>query len=250
MASSVVGLLSMLRAMAPEHDWHWLAHRANVLAANQTPTRPKHHRIVTPEAILSVAFEEMLRLRANQFAEKHAFSRYRNALMIAIAANVPLRRRNLCGLSLGGNFKRIDQGWLIDISGTDTKNRDPIVAELASILTPFIDVFVRDVHPRLLRHTPCDALWINALGKPMTGHALYLRFIKATKRLYGRPLNPHLLRDCAATSLAGYSPDHVLIARDLLGQRDQRSTEEHYIHAPQREASRRANVILKKKLRR
>jgi hypothetical protein len=38
-----------------------------------------------------------------------------------------------------------------------------------------------------------------------------------TKRAFGRPINPHLFRDCAATSIAIHDLEHVRIATSILG---------------------------------
>ena len=43
------------------------------------------------------------------------------------------------------------------------------------------------------------------------------RITKLTQRLFGTPINPHLLRDCAASSLATVSADMAQAAPALLG---------------------------------
>ena len=50
----------------------------------------------------------------------------------------------------------------------------------------------------------------------MTQMALYDRIMLQTKAAFGLPLNPHLFRDCAATSIAIQDPEHVRIAASLL----------------------------------
>ena len=54
----------------------------------------------------------------------------------------------------------------------------------------------------------------------------------------GHTINPHLFRDCAATSLAIEDPRHVRIAASLLGHRRFKTTERYYIQARNIEASR------------
>ena len=53
----------------------------------------------------------------------------------------------------------------------------------------------------------------------------------------GRAINPHLFRDCAATSIAIDDPGHVGIACRLLGHRAASTTERYYNHARGVEAS-------------
>jgi integrase/recombinase XerD len=48
---------------------------------------------------------------------------------------------------------------------------------------------------------------------------------------FGHMINPHLFRDCAATSIMIEAPKHVRIAARLLGHATLRTTERHYILA-------------------
>lgn len=249
LTSSIRGLQATLWAMAPDVDWQWLRQTVNILKANQKPTRNKASRILPSGRIYATALREMSDLKRTGFIKRHALPHYRNALMLAITAAVPLRRRNLAALSLGKTIRQLDGIWLIDIPGTQTKNGDAVEAELPFSLAPYIETYQRIVHPNLLRGTVSDAFWINQDGKPMRDHAIYLRFIKTTTRLMGRPMPPHLLRDCAASTLAGISSDHIVIAQDLLTHRGGRTTEQYYIHGQQREASHKINEILSKKLK-
>jgi integrase len=61
----------------------------------------------------------------------------------------------------------------------------------------------------------------------------------------GRAINPHLFRDCVATSIAIDDPHHVHVASRLLGHRKMSTTEQHYNLARSVEASRLLqNVVL------
>jgi integrase/recombinase XerD len=54
-----------------------------------------------------------------------------------------------------------------------------------------------------------------------------------TRKAFGHAVNPHLFRDCAATSIALAAPAGMHIARDVLGHASLKTTEQHYIHADQ-----------------
>lgn len=75
-------------------------------------------------------------------------------------------------------------------------------------------------------------------------HAVYHRLTKLTRCLFGTPINPHLLRDCAASSLAAVSADTARAAAPLLGHRHFSTTERYYIQADNLAASRRLGSIL------
>ena len=83
-----------------------------------------------------------------------------------------------------------------------------------------------------------DALWLSMHGSPMTDNGIYIRIVARTREGLGQPINPHLFRDCAATSIAIDDPGHVGIASRLLGHRTGSTTERHYNQARSVEASR------------
>jgi hypothetical protein len=69
--------------------------------------------------------------------------------------------------------------------------------------------------------------------------ALARRVIDHTRSEFGRPISPHLFRDCAATSIAVDNPKHVGDASLVPGHADHKMTEKHYNHARSLQASRR-----------
>ena len=75
-------------------------------------------------------------------------------------------------------------------------------------------------------------------GSPMTDNGIYIRIVARTREGLGQPINPHLFRDCVATSIAIDDPAHVGIASRLLGHRTGSTTERHYNQARSVEASR------------
>lgn len=79
---------------------------------------------------------------------------------------------------------------------------------------------------------------MSASGAPMTRNAIYMRVTARTRDGLGRSINPHLFRDCAATSIAIDDPGHIGIASRLLGHRTASTTERYYNHARSLEASR------------
>jgi hypothetical protein len=86
--------------------------------------------------------------------------------------------------------------------------------------------------------TISDALWLSMYGPPMNDNAIYIRIVARTRQGLGQAINPHLFRDCAATSIAIDDPAHVGIASRLLGHRTRSTTERYYNQARSVEASR------------
>jgi site-specific recombinase XerD len=83
-----------------------------------------------------------------------------------------------------------------------------------------------------------NALWLSMHGLPLSDNAIYIRIVKRTRDGLGRAINPHLFRDCAATSVAIDDPAHVRIASRLLSHRAASTTERYYNQAGNIEASR------------
>jgi integrase len=79
----------------------------------------------------------------------------------------------------------------------------------------------------------------------MNRRTIHDRITIRTLEGLGRAINPHLFRDCAATSIAIDDPDHVRIASPLLGHRSISTTENYYNQARGVEAIRlMQNVLL------
>jgi len=65
--------------------------------------------------------------------------RYRDALLVALTAFLPLRRTNLALLAIGTTIQRDRDAWSISIPGQLVKNGEPIDADLANWLGERVD---------------------------------------------------------------------------------------------------------------
>ena len=164
---------------------------------------------------------------------------FRDGLMIALLAARPLRRRNLAAIVIGTNLLRTgNQFWLRFVAG-ETKNRRPIDVPLPVELTPFMERYL-DVHrPALLDGSNAEHLWVSSKGRPMSIPTIYGRIMKLTRDEFGVGINPHLFRDCAATSVAVDDPDHVRISAALLGHCSLSTTQRYYDQSRMLAAGRR-----------
>lgn len=75
---------------------------------------------------------------------------------------------------------------------------------------------------------------------------MFSQISKVTERAFGKPINPHLFRDCAVTFVALDDPKHIGIAAPILGHTDPRTTEQYYILAQQIAAGRKLQASLQK----
>ena len=166
-------------------------------------------------------------------------SRYRDVLSLGLLAQRPLRRRNISGLVLGEHLT-LDNGiWYCHIPGDETKDGSPISFTLpederfCATFTHYLLVSRQRLlrGPALATNNLQDIngpLWISTRGTAMTSHAFYYGITRISDELLGAPLNPHLLRDCAASALSSDAPEYILAASRILGHRDLTTTLGHY----------------------
>jgi integrase len=174
---------------------------------------------------------------------------FRDTLMLAILAARPLRLRNLAGIRIGRHLVRQGKVWLLTFPADEVKNRRPLEHDLPDGLAPFLATYLERIRPSFLKGAASDVLWLGFEGEPLTPHSVYLGIMWGSRRLLGVAINPHLLRDCAATSLANVSPAAALSAAALLGHQNFATTERYYVRANQLEAGRAINALLANLLR-
>lgn len=231
-------LLAAIRVIAPDQDWTWLRQVVRRLEANVRPSKDKLPRLRSAGEIAAWAYQEMdAILEAPPLRNPH--TRYRDALMIALLISCPIRLGNLAMIRIGVHLRQFSNGHQLTFKPAETKTRRPLTAPLPKILSPYLAHYIEHVRPVLLQGRDSERLWITRYGRPMTPKAIFDRISKVTARAFGRPINPHLFRDCAVTTVAIEDPEHIGIAAPILGHTDPRTTEEHYIQANALVASRK-----------
>jgi len=213
------------------------------------PARPKRYRVVGIAVLFDLGLELMTRANGES-AERRRLIMYRDGLLIALLAARPLRLRNFAALALGRNVMRRGEAWWIEVGVTETKTGEPIELPWPQGLTTSLEFYLSEIRPHLAkrrgrRTRPAgDALWLSTEGSPMTSGSVYKRVVINTRAALGRSINPHLFRDCAATSVAIDDPIHIGIASQLLGHRGCSTTERYYNQARGVEACRQFQAFL------
>jgi integrase/recombinase XerD len=164
--------------------------------------------------------------------------RYRDGLMIALLALVPLRRKNIAAIEIGRHLVQEGNGWFIIFPREETKTGTPIDFAVPELVVPYLAGYLNKVRPWILRGSVSKALWINRLGAVLACSAIWGIITRRTASRLGLRVAPHDVRDAAATTWALAAPDQVGIARDLLAHSDLRTTTRHYNRARGIEASR------------
>ena len=239
-ASRITDLTEALRVMVPESDISLLKQLAVTTQQRAEPSRKKHARIKSPSEIWQACHDYMDDvIRSGHELSLNDASRYRDAITLGLLAHRPLRRRNISNLTLGKDLLFEKGAWHCHISGTETKDGSDIRFILpddptfSTVFTHYL-LFIRQ---RLLRGAPLDhdvipnltgPLWISTRGRQMTDHAIYYSVNRISEDLLGAPLNPHLLRDCAASAMSSEAPEYILAASRILGHRTLTTTIGHY----------------------
>lgn len=231
-------LYDAARVMWPDQAWGWLHDLACRLEKHVSP-RNKRPRMVSSHELSGLGhnlMEEAETVEGLRPLERAIL--YRDGLMIALLAARPLRRRNLAGIRIGKNLITGPDGFWLIFAENETKTHTALEFSIPADLVPCLENYLdhyRLLFPRADHH---DHLWASAKGRPMGEQAIYQRIVLHTGRAFGKSVNPHLFRDCVATTIAIEDPAHVGIAAQLLGHASLEFTQQHYIQAETLEACR------------
>lgn len=108
----------------------------------------------------------------------------------------------------------------------------PISKRLAAALEDHID----GARERLRASYDGRRLWVSSLGGPLNANGLYKQIVAKTEAAFGLPVNPHLFRDCHATSGSKNSPEEPSTTHLQLGNTPM-VTRHVYDHSGPQEAS-------------
>jgi integrase/recombinase XerD len=225
--SALVGLKVVIKAMAPHANWRWLADVCSALNRRSSPRMDKRARMRPTGEICAAALAELSRLNRTALRRRIDRVAFRDTLMLAILVARPLRLRNLTGIRVDHHLVRQGEVLLLCFTAEEVKNRRPLEHTLPDSITPFLQIYLERIKPSFLKGRVSDAPWLGFEGQPLTAHSVYGRIMLVSKRLLGVAINPHLLRDCAATSLSTVSPAAALSAAALLGHQSFATTERH-----------------------
>jgi integrase len=223
-ASRIEALYQAARAMMPERDWTWLkAIKARLHAA--APAHAPTGRVITSLQLLDLGQQLMDESKPALGAPISTYDaiRYRDGLMAAFVAFIPIRGKNLAALELGRHVVPERDRWFVIIPREEVKTGTPIEFLVPELLESY------------LVYTKCGG----ALSQVGIGKS----FGRLSSRL-GFRLTPHDARDAAATTWAISVPDQIGVARDLLAHSDLRTTIKHYNRARGIEASRAHSRVI------
>ena len=230
--------------MDPGGDWRWIRRVASRVRATSAPSRDKRSRLVTSADLLNLGLD-LMRKADQSPTERLGGIMFRDGAILAFASLRPLRLKNLASIELHRHLVKHGSKWWLTFEPDELKNGDPLEMPWPEILIDSLQTWLRRWRPILCRlrsrwaRDIGTALWVSSHGSPMTMQAIYDRIVVQTRLAFGFSVNPHLIRDIAASTLADVDPEHVRITAPLLGHRNFGTTERYYIHANMMKATRR-----------
>ena len=234
-------LRGALKLICPDTDWSWLLTITKRIAAT-APQKTKKYHLVTSDRLYALGIELMdcavaEASAATRVRKVHAFQ-YRDGLIIALLALIPLRRRTLAALRIGRHLIKAGDLWELDIPAADTKTRRPLDYPISKELSARIDLYLKQFRSRIPGADKHSSLWSSNQSRPMCPDAIYYAVLRRTKKAFGFGVNLHRFRHAAASFWSSHDPVNVRGVKDLLGQASFATTEKHYIMAQSRLAGR------------
>lgn len=234
-------LRGALNLICPDTDWSWLRTITKKIAATAPRKTGKYH-LVTSGHLYGLGIELMDGAVADadttsRMRTTHAFQ-YRDGLIIAFLALIPLRRRTLAALRIGRHLIKAGDLWELDVPASDTKTRRPLDYAISKELSERIDLYLKQFRSLIPGADKHSSLWSSNLSRPMCPDAIYCAVLRRTKKAFGFGVNLHRFRHAAASFWSSHDPVNVRGVKDLLGQASFATTEKHYIMAQSRLAGR------------
>jgi integrase/recombinase XerD len=234
-----------LRYLCPREDWRWLLVISKRIKAQAKP-RPEKHHLVTSATLYKLGIRLMDAALAcgKPPTSWRVQTGFRDGLIIALIALIPLRRRTLSALRIGKQLIKSGDQWFLDIPAEDVKSKRPLEYPISAELSGRIDFYLNRIRPRIPGAGTHDYLWASTRGRPMHDGSIFNSVRRRTRKALGFPINLHRFRRAAATLWSVQDPANVRGVKDLLGHASFGTTEKYYVMTQSRVAGRKLARIV------
>jgi integrase/recombinase XerD len=233
-------LLRFVQVADPGKNWNWFKRIKNRLWARAIPSRDKAPLIRNSRELFELGIDLMNEAPGVicRYNPLQAQVQFRDGLLIAILASRPVRLKNLTSIEIGHHIVRINNIYWLVFEAGEVKNRRHIEVPIPEMLSSYIDDYLSHHRPRLLQDTPSNRLWTSRFGGNLSCNSVRRQIKLHTEEAFGKAINPHLFRDCAATSIAIHDPEHVWITANILGHNTIATSQKYYDQSRMLEAGR------------
>jgi integrase len=227
--NSVYKLRRASELMATDTDFAWLAEIERDIAVVMQP-RSKDDRLVMADRLLEAGLALIHDAEVSAKTANGQARGVRNGLMIALLALHPLRIKNFGTLRIGETIRRLEGQLWLTVRARDTKSCRVDVRRVPEFMNATIDRYVEQYRPVLFGSKAVDAtFWVSSTrGRQFTVKNMGTLITRITMRTVGVDVSPHLFRMAAASMAAIEKPAMPSLGANILGHRDQYTTEKHY----------------------
>jgi integrase/recombinase XerD len=163
---------------------------------------------------------------------------FRDGLIIALLALIPLRPRTLAALRIGKQLVKSGDQWFLDIPAEDVKTKRPLDYPVSRELSRRIDVCVAQIRSQTVGAKTHSHVWASSRGGPFRDRVIYNAVRRRTRKALGFPVNLRQFRRAAGAFWSVQDPVNVRGVKDLLGHASFATTETYYIMSQSRLAGR------------
>ena len=236
-STALIHIEAVTRILSTGYDGKWLRPIVGRLRRDQPSTRGKLDRIVPIQQLFHLGLDLMANARTfDQVRPHQGMLEFRDGLAVALLAARPLRLANFLALKTGESLRFRGKKLWICFEASETKNCRTLELPFPTEIRPQYEQYLRVVRPYLalgngMRGDRTEGrLWVSEVGRPLSRNALYTIVMKRTLQGLGKPLNPHLFRDCLATSIATERSDLIWTIPHMLGHWNSVTSETFYTH--------------------
>lgn len=126
--------------------------------------------------------------------------RFRDGLFFAIQAARARRLGTVAQTTISGNLRRVDDRYWLDYAPDQIKTGRADRVLLPKRLNPYLDHYLTEIRPQLLRGQTHDALWVGTLGEPLAERGIEKLVRKRSQHLLGVSIGTHRFRHAIGTT--------------------------------------------------
>lgn len=211
-ATRLYNLVGVLKRIRPDVNLRFIIRRARALKLSD-PYGPVVVPAIKPEEIKATALkimEQSYRRMKDLLACRHPYRKprelaeaFRNALIIAILAEIPLRLRTLSMLLDGETIKKAHRDYVLDVPKKLMKKKKAYFGNLPPDLTEWIDKFRAEVRAVIAPKSKSKHFWISRRGGRLSKSAFQQAVPALILAHHGIWLNVHKFRHVQATARIG-----------------------------------------------
>ncbi len=245
-STSIIDLSSRLYAMArdtgalDEAKLADLLEMRDCLQENRPPPMTEKNLVLIRRVISPGGWKQMRLLPEKLMAKarkQKAHSPERSALQaqsalaIAILLFAPVRVSNLASIRIGKHLIRPNgkgSDYMLVFKHTEVKNVIDLEFAIDSELTEFIDAYIREFRPALVKDPQSDHLFPGDSGA-RKAPGLSSVICRTVERELGFPITAHQFRHAAASIILTKQPGNYELVRQILGHKSTVATRKFYI---------------------